>query len=76
MDIIKIQYKPGTIVKDIETGEVLIIDHFDGNHVYFVNAFKTGKRSFDFVGFLGKVYVKDRTAQVLYGYKRSDRNSR
>lgn len=68
MDIIKIQYKPGTIVKDIETGEVLIIDYFEGNHVHFRNAFKD-HASFDFIGFLGKIYVKDKTAQVLYGNK-------
>lgn len=68
MDVVKIQYKPGTIVKDVETGEVLVISHFDGNHVYFTNAFKD-HRSFDYIGLLGKIYVKDRVAQVLYGRK-------
>lgn len=73
MDILKIRFPIGTVVKNVETGEVLIIMSYHGNKVYFDPAFKDGPTSHDYWARLGTMYVKDKTAQVLYGNKRNNR---
>lgn len=72
MDVLKIQYPPGTIVKDIETGERLRIEYYSGNKMWLKDVIDTDRdTSWDYFTQLGRLYVKDRTAQVLYGSKRN-----
>jgi hypothetical protein len=68
MDVVKIQFKPGSVVKDLETGELLQVDYFSNNRVYFIRL-KNDERSdvsWDYTGFLGSRYIKDPTYKVLY----------
>ena len=69
MDVKKIQYKPGTMVLDKETGELLRVDFFSGNHVYFVNWNSGHSSHFDYIGLLGTIYIKTKAGKLLYGRK-------
>lgn len=68
MDILKIQYPPGTIVKCMETDERLRIEYYNGNKVYLQSIIDETYGGFwDYFTHLGIKYTKDKTAQVLYG---------
>lgn len=68
MDVIEIQYKRGTVVRDIENNKILEVNSFDGNFVHFAGI-KDGTVQYDYKWQLGKRYTKDKTYKVLYGRK-------
>lgn len=69
MDVKKIQHPPGTILKDTETGERLRILYYSGDKMFLesVTEEREIEPQWDYFHFLGSIYVKDKTAQVLYG---------
>lgn len=68
MDVLEIQFKPGTVVRDKQTGDIYRVDYFRDNFVHFVSIKKQDVVMYDYRGFLGKRYVKDKTYKVLYGH--------
>jgi len=71
MDVKKIQYKPGTMVLDKETGELLKVRYFEGNQVFFVKYNDGSDAHWDYIGFLGSIYIKTKAGKLLYGRKKS-----
>ena len=71
MDVKKIQYKPGTMVLDKETGELLKVSYFAYNKVYFSSYVSGENAHWDYVGQLGNIYIKTKAGKLLYGQKRS-----
>lgn len=76
MDILKIRHPVGTILKDIETKELLRITWYEGVWMHLKDA-RTGEdRGKDYFTLLDSIYIKDPTTQVLFGHSRDYRNSR
>lgn len=68
MDVLKIQYPPGTVIKCLETDVRLRIEYYSGNKMYLQNVVDDDYGGYwDYFTQLGQKYVKDKTAQVLYG---------
>lgn len=66
MNIKRLSYKPGTMVIDKETGELLVISYTTENKVFFRTP--DGKDAhWDYLGFLGRFYIKSKLARLLYG---------
>lgn len=68
MDILNYQFKPGTVVRDKETGEIYKVDYFRQNFVHFVSIKKEDVVMYDYKYRLGTRYIKDKTYTVLYGH--------
>lgn len=67
MDILKIQYKPGTVVIDTKFDTRMMVQHFSGKLVYFVDLKDKFPCHDDYITQLGQRYIKDKTYKVLYG---------
>jgi len=71
MDVKKIQYKPGTMVLDKKAGELLKVSYFVYNEVHFVKYTDGSNANWDYVGQLGKIYIKTKAGKLLYGRKKT-----
>lgn len=69
MDVLKLQYPPGTIIKCSQTNDRLRIEYYSDNKMYLSSVLQEDAYGsyWDYFTQLGKKYTKDKTAQVLYG---------
>lgn len=69
MELKTLSFKPGTIIKQTITGELYEVTQIDDRYVHF-RQLRGNKVMYNYIGHLGTLYIKSRTARMLYGRKK------